>query len=178
MKLELTKGTMKMLRDGIPLGGFDPVIRDAIWVARALEIPYIWVDALCIIQDDNGKEWNEEASKMNEIYGGSTVTLVVASSNSVMKGFLNIHEFQSIPLPLPRDPAGGSSGTDEPAKFFISPEWDEKEDELNGPWSTRGWTMQEGLVSSRLLHYTSSHMIWKCSEEQRFERGVINKESQ
>jgi hypothetical protein len=32
--------------------------------------------------------------------------------------------------------------------------------------------MQEGLLPSQLLHYTSSQMIWKCGEEQRFEKGV------
>jgi hypothetical protein len=32
--------------------------------------------------------------------------------------------------------------------------------------------MQEGLLPNRLLHYTSSQIIWKCCEEQRFERGV------
>jgi hypothetical protein len=81
--MKLTMDTMNTLREGISLNKFDPTIRDAILVTRALEITYIWIDALCIVQDDN-VEWNEQASRMNEIYGGSTVTLIVASAPSVM----------------------------------------------------------------------------------------------
>jgi hypothetical protein len=154
--MKLTTDTMNMLRNGIPLNKFDPTIQDAILVTRALEITYIWIDALCIIQDHNAKEWNEQASKMNEIYGGSTVTLVVASSNSVMNGFLKKRELQHIPILWYSNPAGDSTDIKPLASVFFSPEWDKNEDELNGPWSNRGWTMQEGLLPSRLLHYTSS----------------------
>ncbi len=169
--MKLTTKTIDMLRDGISLNKFDPTIRDAILVTRALEITYIWIDALCIIQDHNAKDWNEQASQMNEIYGGSTVTLVAASSESVIDGFLKKRELQYIPILWCSSPAGDSTGIKPPASVFFSPEWDKNEDKLNGPWSKRGWTMQEGLLPSRLLHYTSSQMIWKCGEEQRFERG-------
>ncbi|KAI9780657.1 MAG: hypothetical protein M1839_006598 [Geoglossum umbratile] len=170
--MKLTTDTMDMLKNGVPLNKFDPTIQDAILVTRALGITYIWIDALCIVQDRNTKDWNEQASKMNEIYGGSTVTLVVASSNSVRNGFLKKRELQYIPIRRYSNPAGDSTDTNPAARVFLSPEWDGSEDELNGPWSNRGWTMQEGLLPSRLLHYTSSQMIWKCGEEQRFERGV------
>ena len=173
--LKLTTHTMDILRNGIPLDKFDPTIRDAVLVTRALGITYIWIDALCIIQDHNAEDWNEQASKMNEIYGGSTVTLVVASSNSVMNGFLKERELQYVPILWSSNLAGDSTYTKSPAKVFFSAEWDENEDELNGPWSDRGWTMQEGLLPSRLLHYTSSQMIWKCCEEQRFERGITKR---
>ena len=107
-----------MLRNGIPLNKFDPTIRDAILVTRALEITYIWIDALCILQD--GKEWSEEASKMNEIYGGSTVTLVIASSESVKDGFLKERDLNYIPVANPTDIAEVDR-----AKLFLSPEWDD-----------------------------------------------------
>ncbi|KAH0536321.1 hypothetical protein FGG08_006794 [Glutinoglossum americanum] len=170
--MKLTMDTMDMLRDGIPLNKLDPTIRDAILVTRALKITYIWIDALCIVQDYDTKDWDEQASKMNEIYGGSTVTLVVASSNSVRNGFLKKRELQHVPILWYSNPAGDSTDIKPAASVFSSPEWDKNEDELNGPWSNRGWTMQEGLLPSRLLHYTSSQMIWKCGEEQRFERGI------
>lgn len=102
---------------------------------------------------------------MNEIYGGSTVTLVVASSKAVTEGFLKDRQPQYIPIPSRSDPTISSS-------VYLSPEWDENEDTADGPWSSRGWTMQEGLLPNRLLYYTSSQMIWRCCEEERFERGT------
>jgi hypothetical protein len=173
--LKLTTDTMNMLRNGIPLVKFDPTIQDAVLVSRALGITYIWIDALCIIQDDNAEDWNAQAYKMDEIYGASTMTLVVASSNSVMSGFLKERELQYIPVLRSRNPAAYSTYSKSPAKVFLSAECDKNEDELNGAWSHRGWTMQEGLLPSRLLHYTSSQMIWKCCEEERFERGVTKR---
>jgi hypothetical protein len=165
---KLTNDTMNELKNGKPLTAFDATIQDAVLVTRALGISYIWIDALCILQD--GKEWSEEASKMNEIYGGSTVTLVIASSDSVKNGFLRERDLNYIPVAYSTDPA-----EDHRAKLFLSPEWDDSEREYNWPWSKRGWTMQEGLLPNRLLHYTASQMIWKCCEEQRFERGVTER---
>src|SRR2546423_11726583 len=135
--MKLTKDNMDMLRNGVPLNTFDPTIRDAILVTRALEITYIWVDALCIIQDHNAKDWIEQASKMNEIYGRSTVTLVVASSDSVTKGFLKERKLQYIPILSSGNRDRESTDTESPAQVFLSPEWDRNEDKLNGRWSTR-----------------------------------------
>ncbi|KAF2495157.1 HET-domain-containing protein, partial [Lophium mytilinum] len=169
---KLTEDNLDKLKNEISWNELDPTIQDAILVTRALDIPYIWIDALCIIQDEHSNDWIEQASKMNEIYGGSVVTLVAASSKSVKDGFLHDRELQYIPILWPSNIAGESTGQKPQAKVFISSYWDKNEDELNGPWSERGWTMQENLLSSRLLHYTSSQMVWKCSEQQRFERGV------
>lgn len=163
--MKLTNETMEMLKKGIPLDNFDATIQDAVLATRGLEVSYLWVDALCILQD--GKEWGEEASKMNEIYGGSIVTLVVASSKSVKNGFLKDRDLNYIPVAYSTDPT-----EDRTAKVFLAPEWDDRERKSNGAWSSRGWTMQEGLLPNRLLHYTASQMIWKCCEEEKFERGV------
>lgn len=170
--MKLTKDTMDELRSGTPLSRLDPTIRDAIFVARGLEIPYIWIDSLCIVQDPEGKEWNEQASKMSEIYGGSIATLVVASSSTVMDGFLKERQLHYIPIPSSDIPIGGTADAKAPARLHLSPEWDENEDSAKGPWASRGWTMQEGLLPNRLLYYTSSQMIWRCCEEERFERGI------
>lgn len=166
--MKLTNKNINEMKDGIPFTNFDATIQESILVTRALEISYIWVDALCILQDVN--EWSEEASKMNEIYGGSTVTLVIASSDSVKNGFLKERDLNYIPVAYSTNQA-----EDHGAKFFFSPEWDDKERGYHGPWSNRGWTMQEGLLPNRLLYFTASQIIWKCCEEQRFERGITER---
>ncbi|KAH7356439.1 hypothetical protein BKA65DRAFT_494709 [Rhexocercosporidium sp. MPI-PUGE-AT-0058] len=121
---------MNALKTKIPLDDFDTIIHDAVLVTRALGISYIWINALYILQDHN--EWSEEASKMNEIYGESTVTLVIASSDSVKNGFLKERHLNYIPITYSTDPA-----EDHRAKLFVSPEWDDSEREYNGPWTER-----------------------------------------
>jgi hypothetical protein len=154
------------------LESLDPTVRDAILVARALDIPYIWIDALCILQDKDTNEWNEQAPKMNEIYGGSVLTLVAASATTVKDGFLTKRRLRYIPISLSDTLSGVAAEDESPPKVFLSPEWAPENDSTNGPWNCRGWTMQEGLLLNRLLYYTSSQSMWKCCEEERFETGV------
>jgi hypothetical protein len=175
--VKLTRANMDKLKSGMlsdseSLESLDATVRDAILVAKALDIPYIWIDALCILQDKDTNEWNEQAPKMNEIYGGSVLTLVAASARTVKDGFLTKRRLRYIPVSLSDTSSGVATEDESPAKVFLSPEWAPEEDSTNGPWNSRGWTMQEGLLPNRLLYYTSSQTMWKCCKEERFERGV------
>jgi hypothetical protein len=156
----------------MPLESLDATVRDAILVARALEIPYVWIDALCILQDKDINEWNEQAPVMNEIYGGSVLTLVAASAKTVKDGFLTKRLLRYIPIPRSDTTSGVATEDEPPTNAFLAPKWAREEDLTNGPWNSRGWTMQEGLLPNRLLYYTSSQMMWKCCTEERIERGV------
>jgi hypothetical protein len=51
--MKLTNDTISALKNGIPLIDFNHTIQDAVSVTRALDISYIWIDALCIRQDHN-----------------------------------------------------------------------------------------------------------------------------
>ncbi|KAH8768996.1 heterokaryon incompatibility protein-domain-containing protein, partial [Diaporthe sp. PMI_573] len=64
------------------------VVKDAVTTARSLSIPYLWVDALCILQDDKS-DWEGQCIQMNDIYGKARVTLIPASSRTCIEGFLN-----------------------------------------------------------------------------------------
>jgi hypothetical protein len=60
-------------------------VQDAIHVAQALGLRYLWVDSLCIIQD-NPTEVHREISRMGEIYRNSKLTIVAASGNNNRSG--------------------------------------------------------------------------------------------
>ena len=63
------KATLGRFQKGFSIfaRGFPKTFADAVLVARALRIPYLWVDSLCITQDDKA-EWDTEASQMTDIY--------------------------------------------------------------------------------------------------------------
>lgn len=172
--MKLTKDNIGRLKQGIPLDRFDATIRDAILVTRALGLTYLWIDALCISQDRDSQDWTEQSSKMNVIYGDSTLTIVAANSSSVIQGFLKERKLQYIPLGWlphivrPEEPLYSLA----PQRIHISPSWNSQDDQITGPWTTRGWTMQEGLLPNRLLFYTSTQIIWKCCTVIEYERGV------
>ncbi|KAI0193233.1 heterokaryon incompatibility protein-domain-containing protein, partial [Xylaria flabelliformis] len=61
-------------------------VRDGILIAARLKLAYIWIDALCIIQDST-LDWAREAAKMGGIYFGSTVTIAASASTSAHQEF-------------------------------------------------------------------------------------------
>jgi hypothetical protein len=59
--------------------------RDAVIVSRHLGFRYLWIDSLCIIQDDK-QDWEREAARMALIYKGSQLTIAVTSSKDGSEG--------------------------------------------------------------------------------------------
>lgn len=89
LPLYTTKETEPLYSQEIPSGLIPPTFRDALTIARALDIPYLWIDALCIVQDDH-VEWQNEASKMQDIYSGGSLTIAAADAfNSLGGCFFN-----------------------------------------------------------------------------------------
>lgn len=58
---------------------------DAIEIRRRFEIAYIWINALCIIQDDD-EDWRREAGLMQYVYEGSFLNIAASSATSVHGG--------------------------------------------------------------------------------------------
>ena len=61
--------------------------QDAVEVTRMLGKRYLWIDALCIIQDD-GTDLTTELQFMDKIYSSSYCTIAASSASSWKEGFL------------------------------------------------------------------------------------------
>ncbi|KAF2127823.1 hypothetical protein P153DRAFT_387550 [Dothidotthia symphoricarpi CBS 119687] len=88
-------------KNGIQLTSLPKTIRDAIRVTRKLNLRYLWVDALCILQDDE-EDKARECSKMDQIYQQAYITIAAARAEDCHDGFLDATE--SITDSLPRLP--------------------------------------------------------------------------
>lgn len=73
--------------DGIFVTSLPQAIQDAITVTHKLDVSFLWIDALCIIQDSK-LDMTQELCKMDSIYENALVTLVDADQDS-SAGFLN-----------------------------------------------------------------------------------------
>ncbi|KAF2627200.1 hypothetical protein BU25DRAFT_309307, partial [Macroventuria anomochaeta] len=62
-----------------PAEELSPTMRDAITVVRGLGYHFLWIDALCIIQDSD-EDWLHEASEMSFVYNNAVLTLAAANS--------------------------------------------------------------------------------------------------
>ncbi|KAL3292715.1 HET-domain-containing protein, partial [Colletotrichum asianum] len=73
-RLKTTRQTVEAFCQEIPERSLPKTFRDAIRITKSLEIPYLWIDSLCILQDDPD-EWQREASRMKDVYSGGVVTI-------------------------------------------------------------------------------------------------------
>jgi hypothetical protein len=72
-----TKATLKSRKSDIPWLSLSRTFQDAITITRELGFRYLWIDSLCIIQDDK-KDWERESAKMASIYADSWLTIAAA----------------------------------------------------------------------------------------------------
>jgi hypothetical protein len=84
-RLTTIKANYEAQNRGISFGDLPPTFLDVIKLAFRLGISFIWIDSLCIIQDDPS-DWEAEASKMNEVYSNSYLTVSASSSRDDSSG--------------------------------------------------------------------------------------------
>lgn len=144
---------IKRLKAGFSYRSLPKTFRDAITVTRALGIPYLWIDSLCIIQEDE-KDWEEEAGKMEEIFSSSYCTIAADSAASSLAGFLNERLPRvCVSIETPRGPLYLAEAID---SFDADVE--------NGILNSRGWVLQERVLSRRTIHFTSTQVYWECGD--------------
>lgn len=67
------------MRAYIPWDKLPSTFQDAITVTRRLGIAYIWIDSLCIVQDD-AQDWEREAAKMALIFESAYLTIAATAA--------------------------------------------------------------------------------------------------
>lgn len=162
-----TKESLSSMKRGFDVSHQMPkTFRDAIVVAHELGVPYLWIDSLCIIQDDIS-DWDREASEMARVYTNAYINISAISSDDDAKGFLRRRSFPYATLRLV-SPAGQSAIAylSERRHDFRSPR------EPHGPLMWRGWVLQEQYLSPRILSFSSSEIRWKCKALERRENTL------
>ncbi|KAK2044756.1 HET-domain-containing protein [Colletotrichum somersetense] len=134
-------------------------VRDAIKVTREAGFRYLWVDALCIFQDDAADK-AKVISKMGLIYGGATLTIVASANDNPQEGLPGMGV---APRPTAQITAEIQGITLAVALHDARRPVPDIEDSV---WSSRAWTFQERALSQRSVHFTRSQMVFKCVHAQ------------
>ncbi|KAF7983223.1 hypothetical protein HWV62_23510 [Athelia sp. TMB] len=137
---------------GIDICLIPQTIKDAIASTHKLGLQYLWVDALCIIQDDR-QDKRSEIRHMRHYYEDAYVALTAASAPTVNDGFLQDRPAPSGSFSLPFRCPDGVLGT----MSSHSPEPERTE-----PVDTRAWCLEERLIPPRTLRYTSTTLQYTC----------------
>ena len=155
--VKTTRSTLSARCASIALADLPLTIRHAVLVTRALGIRYLWVDALCIVQDDTD-DWLRESSDMCGIYSCAAVVLIAANGKDCDSGlFVNRDGLLQWPCPLPIF-VRSLNYWDE--QFVIRPPFEKRpKPNVYG----RAWTMQERVLARRALIFHDRGVSWICS---------------
>lgn len=153
------RGALEMRKGQLPR-----VIRDAMGLVAELGENYLWVDALCITQDDK-EEKADLIGIMDQVYGRAFVTLVIATAAS-----------PDLDYAIPGYNGASRTVQQYTAKLegidLVTALPDSNEALEDSVWSTRGWTFQEGILSKRCLILTDKQMFFRCAQDSRSEDVV------
>ena len=160
------RSTLREHQAGMPLSSLPATFSDAVWVARALSVPYLWIDALCIVQDDD-QDRDFELARMDQIFRGATLVVIAASGKTPYDGFLRgrqpDHMWSPAAIRLEdgrtqqvvfRNNRGLHFGIDACESDDIS---------------RRAWTLQERLLARRCLIFKRFECVWECRHGCRCE---------
>lgn len=158
---------MVMLKEGINDSDFPPKYQDAITVARQLKVHYIWIDSLCVIQQDKsdpldkdkGKDWANEAERMEQVFRSAYATIAACCANSPAEHFFKRRpERQCVTMQADN------------AFYYLCNAIDNfSEDVEQGELAKRGWVLQERALSRRTIYFTEKQTYWECGEGVRCE---------
>ncbi|CVL08025.1 related to tol protein [Fusarium mangiferae] len=138
--------------------------RDIISICRAIPIQYIWIDSLCIIQDDGGSEFRNEAPLMMDIYQYAFLTLSICWD---FPGLSIFRRCQLRSIPRPRAPeCYGKHDCVSNSKEWVFAEETVCNDMLlhvsGAPINQRAWVLQERCLSRRILYLGNDQLYWEC----------------
>jgi hypothetical protein len=158
------------MKTSISLSELTKTFRDAVAIARRLQIRYLWVDSLCILQDSQS-DWLVESAIMDKVYIHAFCTIAATTAYNGNDGCYSERDpraFTPIIVDTNWTPIFASW-------HFVPTAYWEKKFEAS-PLVRRGWVTQERLLSKRTLHFADV-LIWECpslvaSEIQPF--GVTN----
>lgn len=126
-------------------------LMDAIEVALSLDIDYLWVDRLCIIQDDK-EDMEAQFGQMDRIYGNAVVTIVAATSKDLHAGI------PGVTTPRRVDQLAGQVCSAPVVNVLVPIQSDNN----LVPWEERAWTFQEKLLSKRILLFHGGMVDFHC----------------
>lgn len=162
----------------IPWSTFPATYKDVITFLRWLGIRYLWIDSLCIIQN-NAEDWLKECAMMASVYAGSYITIAATGAENNQAGHFVDRNLATARVSCPYDngesldlyvrkPISHDMFWQEDQTFVKDPKEDPRL-----PLLSRGWVYQERILSPRVLHFTPDELVWECMQSSKCECGTF-----
>ncbi len=150
---------IEKLRRGIDVVDLPKTFQDAVHITRNLDVQYLWIDSLCIIQDDP-HDWDMESKLMEQVYSSAYATLAASCATRTDDGFLKAYPGRQCV----------TKETDSGMPYNLCEAIDNFQIDVDqGELNKRGWVLQERALSRRTIYFTEKQTYWECGEGVRCE---------
>ncbi|KAH6625562.1 heterokaryon incompatibility protein-domain-containing protein, partial [Boeremia exigua] len=140
--------------DTISWDDLPTTFQDTIDITRRLGVRYIWIDSLCIIQQDDLEDWRHEGSKMCDIYSGSYLTIAASRSEDSTGGCYSIADT------IQETPQWFTNANNE--QYSVNMRLSIQHELETSPLIQRAWFFQERVLSPRVVHFGPDELYWEC----------------
>ena len=168
------RANLAIHKDSIALRDLPPTFEDAVHFTRLLGVRYLWIDSLCIVQDDD-EDWRKQSAEMADIYANAYLTIAAMHAESPFQGLFSTLKPEMRPHALSvRAYTAGDRGMPEIYARQTLPHIDSHYlGSLSGlspstrklPLLQRAWFFQERFLSQRVLYFAASELAWQCSSQ-------------
>ncbi|KAH7176377.1 heterokaryon incompatibility protein-domain-containing protein [Dactylonectria macrodidyma] len=169
LKCMTKTANLPQMKANIDWHDLTPTFRDAVEITRRLGVRYIWIDALCIVQDSR-EDWANESIKMGDIYHNAFLTISASHARDGSGGCFNKQSSvglgeTTITITTNDHSTGLKSSIMLSSTFQFHPPRVVEDSPIN----SRGWVYQERILSPRIVHFTATQLIWECRKAYRLE---------
>lgn len=161
--LRTTRSNINDHRKHIPWKDLSETFQNAIVTTQNLGIRFLWIDSICILQDDMA-DWEEQSAHMASVYSNAQVVLAATDAEDGTQGFLSRDPTRPVKGPFSMTSENGKT-----YNFYVrnvrrhfSFRLQYPGAQLEHPLFRRAWAFQEELLASRIVHFTKSELIWEC----------------
>lgn len=154
-------------RVNISIQSLPSTFQDMIDVTLRLGYSYVWVDSLCILQDD-ALDWSSESNRMADVYEHASLNIAATAFTSSTSGlFVPKKTERTEPLIVSTDIRLKDHSLTGTYVLISGMLWSSRVD--TAPLNRRAWVLQERFFSPRILHFGKDQLLWECQEQQACE---------
>ncbi|KAI8940550.1 hypothetical protein NX059_004228 [Plenodomus lindquistii] len=162
------KANIAQRHERIDVSLLPQTLQDALFATRKLGLEYIWIDSICILQDDRD-DWAKEASTMADVYSNGYAVLAATAASSSTQGFLWPRK---PPLSIACTSPSGSQSTIHARRNDTH--WcNLKRHNTEYPLYSRAWCMQERYLARRTVHFLPAEVRFECRTHDTCECNVV-----
>lgn len=164
-------------RDGMPISHLTRTFQDSIRLTVRLGLEYIWIDSLCIIQED-AADWAIESVTMASVYGGADLVIAATCGKDGNDGLYPPRN----PLQRIKFSVSESDSVRMSVQIYKPGDWNHQTWQFGNwnpssdrdlPLHKRAWTFQERLLAKRIVHFSPLEMVWECWTSSSCECGEL-----